>query len=165
VGGISWSLKKFSRVALKFHSDSKSRQMGDNFVTYIPQAVNESVNYKRIKKPSRYPEINLVHHEVISINSDPKIACADKKEECELIQLVDLLTSNIAQAMTMSSSQKIKIVLSEIIAEWIEDVKKPPWLQTNELHRCFSVSCFPDEKGKYYSPTLAITNRNQISLL
>ncbi|MFX0136312.1 MAG: hypothetical protein ACFFDN_21910 [Candidatus Hodarchaeota archaeon] len=164
VGGIAWSLKKFSKVTLKFHTDGKSRQMGDNFVTYIPKAVINAVNSKRIKKPSRYPEIRLAHQEVIPIESDPKLVCVDKKEECELIQLVDLLTSNISQAMIMSSCQKAKIVLSELIAQLIEDVKKPPWLQTKKLHRCFSVSCFPDEKGKYYNPTLAVTNRNQISL-
>lgn len=35
-GAIAWGLKTYERVALRFHSDAKFRQEGDNFATYIP---------------------------------------------------------------------------------------------------------------------------------
>jgi hypothetical protein len=77
---------------------------------------------------------------------------------------VDLITSNVPQALTSRSSQPAKIALAEMIAHWIEDTRKPPWLQTEELYRRFSVSCFPDSQGQFYNPSLAVLNRNQLAL-
>ncbi len=70
----------------------------------------------------------------------------------------------IAQALIGRSGQKAKIALAEMVAQWIEDTRRPPWLQTKELHRRFSVSCFPDEQGRFYNPSLAVMNRNQPAL-
>jgi len=86
------------------------------------------------------------------------------RQECELPQLVDLMTSSIRQALVASSGQKAKIALAEMVANWIEDTRRPPWLQTEELHRRFSVSCFPDGKGRFYNPALAVTDRFQLPL-
>jgi len=163
-GAITWSLKPFQCVALKFHSHDRFRQEGDNFATYIPREVYKSIHEKRTKKPTDYPEIRLLHPEVIPVVSDPAQASPEMQPECELTQLVDLMTSNTAQALTASSGQRAKIALAEMIANWIEDTRKPPWLQTEELHRRFSVSCFPDEKGRFYNPTLAVTTRHQLPL-
>jgi hypothetical protein len=147
-------------VALKFHSDDKSRREGDNFASYTPQQVYRNIKEKREKRPSNYPEIRLLHPEVVSVMSGPTKVISEMEQECELIQLVDL-TSNIAQALTGRSGQKAKIALAEMIARWIEDTRKPPWLQAKELYRRFSVSCFPDGKGRFYNPTLATMNRFQ----
>ena len=163
-GAIAWSLKQYQGVALRFHSDDRSRRAGDNFTTYIPREVCRSIDEKRKQRPTNYPEIRLLHSEVILVDSDPDQADPEKQQECEMIQLVDLITSDIAQALTGHSSQKAKIALAEMIARWIEDTRKPPWLQTRELHRRFSVSCFPDEKGQFYNPTLAVMNRFQLPL-
>lgn len=164
-GGIAWSLKQYYRVALRFYSDSKFRREGDNFAVYVPRQVMKAIEEKRRKRPSAYPEVRLLHTEVIAVDSDPANASPELREESELIQLVDLLTSNIAQALTGRSGQKAKIALAEMVARWIEDTRQPPWLQTEELHRRFSVSCFPDERERFYNPTLAVTKRNQLSLL
>lgn len=164
VGGIAWSLKQYQRVALKFHSHAKSRCDGDNFATYVPSEVYNRIQEKRSQKPAEYPEIRLLRTEVVSVGSDPAEVNPDLGQECELIQLVDLMTSSIAQAITDRSEQKSKIALAEMIASWIEDTRKPPWLQTEELHRRFSFSCFPDEKGRFYNPTLAVIERNQLPL-
>ncbi|HEC36521.1 MAG TPA: hypothetical protein ENI39_08310 [Anaerolineae bacterium] len=164
-GGIAWSLKQYYRVALRFYSDSKFRREGDNFAVYVPRQVMRAIEEKRRKRPSAYPEVRLLHTEVIAVDSDPANASPELREESELIQLVDLLTSNIAQALTGRSGQKAKIALAEMVARWIEDTRQPPWLQTEELHRRFSVSCFPDERERFYNPTLAVTKRNQLSLL
>jgi len=74
------------------------------------------------------------------------------------------MTSNIAQTLKGRSGQETKIVLAEIVARWMEDTRKPPWLQTEELYRRFSVSCFPDARGQFYTPSLAVTKRNQPTL-
>jgi len=163
-GGIAWSLKRYERVALRFYSDEKCRQEGDNFAVYLPQETCNSIRGKRERRPANYPEIRLAHPEVTPVISDPSRAMPDMRQECELIQLVDLLTSSIAQALTGRSGQKAKIALAEVVARWIDDTRKPPWLQTEELHRRFSVSCFPDEKGQFYSPAPAVMNRNQPAL-
>lgn len=166
VGGIAWFLKRYKRVAIKIHSDKKYREISDNFSTYLPKAVLQNIEGKRKKKPSAYPEIRLLNPEVIAVESNPaKLTDESMKNECELTQLVDLITSNIPQAVSLRSSQKAKIALSEIVANWIEDIRLPPWLQTKELHRRFSVSFFPDENGNFFSPSLAVKERNQPSLL
>lgn len=164
VGGIAWSLKQYPRAALKFHSHYKCRQGGDNFATYIPREVCKSIHAKRTQKPADYPEIRLLHPEVISVVTDPTRTPSEMQQECELTQLVDLMTSNTAQAITASSGQRAKIALAEVVANWIEDTRKPPWLQAEELHRRFSVSCFPDERKQFYNPTLAVTTRHQLPL-
>ena len=164
IGGIAWSLKRYPRVLLKFHSDDKSRREGDNFASYIPQQVCKRIKEKREKRAGNYPEIRLLHPEVVSVISEPTKVIPEMKHECELIQLVDLMTSNIAQVLTGRSGQKAKIALAEMIAGWIEDTRKPPWLQAKELYRRFSVSCFPDGKGRFYNPILATTNRFQSPL-
>lgn len=162
-GAIAWSLKTYPRVALKFYSDGKFRKEGDNFATYIPEETHKSIAKKRCKKPSDYPEIRLLHSEVVAVDSDPRKVSQDLQEECELIQLVDLITSSVAQALTARSGQEAKIALGEMVAQWIDDARKPPWLQTEDLHRRFSVSCFPAEKGGFYNPYPSILSRNQAS--
>jgi hypothetical protein len=72
-----------------------------------------------------------------------------------------LLTSNVAQALTARSGQKAEISLAKMVAQWIEDIRKPPWIQTEELHRRFSVSCFPDARRQFYSPSPAVICKNQ----
>lgn len=163
-GAIAWSLKPYARVALKFHSDVKSRKEGDNFAEYVPSEVCLSIDEKRKKKPAAYPEIRLLHPEVILVESDPSVVMSDLREECECVQLVDLMTGSIGQALTGRSGQRAKIALAEIVGGWIEDTRQPPWLQSEDLHRRFSVSCFPNEQGHFYNPALATTSKNQLSL-
>ncbi|MBC7121514.1 MAG: hypothetical protein H5T33_08140 [Candidatus Methanosuratus sp.] len=160
-GAIAWSLKTYQRVALRFYSDAKSRQEGDNFAAYIPTQICKNIAEKRLKKPGAYPEIRLLHPEVTSIDSDPRKIEPGLRVECELTQLVDLMTSSISQALTARSEQEAKLELAEEVARWIEDTRQPPWLQTEQLYRRFSLSCFPDEKGNFYNPSLPVLNRNQ----
>ncbi len=163
-GALAWSLKQYQRLALKFHSHEKFHREGDDFAAYIPREVCRSIDEKHTRKPMSYPEIRLLCPEVIPVVSDPAQASPEMWQECELTQLVDLMTSNIAQALTGRSGQRAKIALAEMVAHWIEDTRKPPWLQTGKLHRRFSVSCFPDERGRFYNPTLAVTTRYQLPL-
>lgn len=74
----------------------------------------------------------------------------------------ELLCEDLLQAMGFTI--EAKIALTGMIARWIEDTRKPPWLQARELHRRFSVYCFPDGRGRLYNPTFATTNRLQSPL-
>ena len=164
VSAIAWSLKQHQRIALKLHSDAKSRVEGDNFASYIPRELLHTIDRKRSEKPNSYPEIELLHPQVVLVDSNPTKAPDEMQEECELTQLTDLLTSAIAQAITGSSGQKAKIALAETVGRWIEDTRKPPWLQTKDLHRRFAVSCFPDANGRFYNPVLAVMDPFKIPL-
>ncbi len=164
VGGISWFLKGYSKVKLQIFSDPKWRRKNDNFARYIPQAVLASINEKRQNKPGSYPEIILADQSITLVDSDPQKVRPVLKPASEFIQLTDLLTSSVAQALNASSGNQAKIDLAQMMASWIEDTRRPPWLQTKELHRRFSLSCFPNEKGQYYNPNLAVTQRDQLSL-
>jgi hypothetical protein len=162
VGAISWSLAHYHThsVYLNIFSDSKRRQANDNFVTYVASEVQKTMLQKKREKSSRYPTL-YVNNEVILVNSDPQKVQDSLKDQCELIQLTDLLTSNIAQAIKASSDQAGKIALALEISNWIDDTRKPPWLQSYELHRRFSVSCFPDERGDFYNADLPIKTKKQ----
>lgn len=164
VGGIAWCLASVPRVALRFHSDKRIREDRDNFVTYICRQVCATVESKRQNRSVAYPEVRLLHPEVLLIDSDPASAPRHLSQECELTQLVDLLTSSIAQTLAGASGQKAKIALADMMARYVEDTRKPPWLQTEELHRRFSLSCYPDPQGQFYNPTLVASHRYQMRL-
>lgn len=165
VGAIAWSLASYHThtINLRIFSDPKRRSSGDNFASYIPSEVQQTIQQKKQAKPAKYPTLSIAE-EVCLVTSDPKKVDKDLKDECELIQLADLLTSNIAQAIKSSSDQKGKIALALQISEWIDDTRNPPWLQTKELHRRFSISCFPDETGRFYDAALPIKEKMQPTL-
>jgi hypothetical protein len=98
------------------------------------------------------------------VAGDPSRAEPELKEHCEFIQLVDLILGGVAQALNANAQQRVKIDLSSMIAGWIEDTRRPPWLQDKDLHRRFSVSCYPDANGSFCDVPLAIVSRDQLSL-
>jgi len=164
VGGISWTLKKYKKVNLQIYSDPKRRPKDDNFSTYIPIAIQNSIQKKRQYKPNNYPEIFLTNKRITLVNSDPSKVRQQLKFASELIQLTDILTSSVAQALKASSNSEAKLDIGQMIASWIDDTRQPPWLQSRKLHRNFSLSCFPNEKGKFYNPSLAVAQQNQPTL-
>jgi len=122
---IPWSLKQQPKVALRILSDAKTRSQADKFETYVPREVLETNLLKHCRKPSSYPSIRLVSETVIMVDSDP-CRYSGPRIECEMIQMVDLITSAIAQALTGRSGQKAKILLGEIVADWVDDTRRPP---------------------------------------
>lgn len=164
VGAIAWCLKGCPRVALKLHSHEKARPQGDNFETYLPREVCTALDAKREDRPAAYPEIRLLHSAVLQVGSDPASAAPGEEQECEFTQLVDLVTSSIGQVLSGGSGRRGKIALAELVAGWVEDTRKPPWLQTKELHRRFSLSCFPDKDGRFYDPRLATRSTKQATM-
>jgi hypothetical protein len=164
VGAIAWCLKDFRAVALKLHSDCKTRLEGDNFEEYIPREVTAAIQEKRRRRPSAYPALRLLADRVVLVDSNPMSVDKTLREECELTQLVDIVTSAIMQALTAASGRTAKLALADLIAAWVVDTRKPPWLQTEELHRRFSVSCFPGSDGGFYNPALPVITRHQMQL-
>lgn len=164
VGGIAWCLSGHREVALRFHSHCMVRSEADNFETYIPREVIGAIEEKRRQRPGRYPEIRLLADRVLLVDADPKTADSGMREECELTQLTDLMTSGLMEALTAQLQREGKLALADLIAGWVLDTRKPPWLQREELHRRFSVSCFPGPDGGFYNPALRVATRHQMRL-
>lgn len=150
---IPWFFSGARHISVRMFSDKKDRPLDDNFATYLPRAVVESNERKQAFAPDRYPELTLRSDRVTDIDSDPA-KNTDSSMDCELTQLTDLLTSAIGQALTGSSGLLAKLSLGELVAEWVDDVRRPPWLQSKDVHRRFNVSCFPSPDGRFYQPEL-----------
>lgn len=165
VGAIAWSLGKVSRVAITIHSHERRRQQSDNFVTYLPGAVFNRVRRNSKRKGARYPRLRLEETSVRLVGTRSAEIQDSRSNESELIQLTDLLTSSVAQALVATSSQRAKLRMADIVSPWIMDTRREPWLQEHDLHRRFSLSCYPDENGNFYDPTLQAVGRNQLTFL
>ena len=159
--GIVWSLKHYDEVVLSLFSESITRPAEDNFTAYLP---GEVARRARLRKPGACPRIVVPSGSVTLVTGDPRKAAPEMKGHCEFIQLTDLLTGAVAQALNAQASQQVKLDLGQIAAGWIEDSRQPPWHQQHDLHRRFSVSCYPDAKGGFYDVKLAIEGRGQMRL-
>jgi hypothetical protein len=102
--------------------------------------------------------------EVTLVAGDPRRAVPELQGHCEFIQLTDVLTGALAQALNAPASQRVKLDLGQVAAGWIEDSRQPPWHQHKHLHRRFSVSCFPNAGGGFYDVPLGIKGRGQMRL-
>ena len=157
--GIVWSFKKYDQVTLSVFSEALTRSKDDNFETYLPREL-----VKRAQNSKTCPNISVPLMKVTLVNGDPHKVDFSLAEHCEFIQLTDAITGAVSQAINAKASQEIKIDLGELVAGWIGDTRMPPWLQKNQLHRRFSVSCYPDGKGEFYDVPLAISSQNKNQL-
>lgn len=155
--GIAWSFKAYDKVTLSIFSEALTRSKDDNFETYLPSEL-----VKRSSASKSCPNVIVPSMKVTLVNGDPRKVESDLARHCEFIQLTDLITGSISQALNANASQEIKIDLGELVASWIGDTRLPPWLQKNHLHRRFSVSCYPSNTGDFYDVGLAITAKNQL---
>jgi hypothetical protein len=164
VGGIAWSLSSYSNVAIRLFSHERSLVQGDNFLDYLPGAVFNQVKSNSKRRGAKYPQLRLLDTKVTFIPSKPSEVRPELCEECEIIQLTDLLTSSISQSLRASSDQLAKIDIAGIVSQWIVDTRRKPWLQEYDLHKRYSFSCFPNEKGEFYDPRLETRYRDQSEL-
>jgi len=155
--GIAWSFKKYDKVTLSIFSEALTRSKDDNFETYLP---SELINRSRNRK--NCPNVIVPSMKVTLVNGDPRKVEPDLACHCEFIQLTDLITGSISQALNANASQEIKKSLGELVASWIGDTRLPPWLQEKHLHRRFSVSCYPNNNGDFFDVKLAIVEKNQL---
>lgn len=157
--GIIWSLRDFHSINLYIYSDPRDRSQGDNFDVYLPDRVLQKVN-----QHPKAPKAILKTPRVVMVPSEPARAAPEYVEHSEFIQLADLLTSCVAEAVNAGATKEIKIDLAKYIAGQVADVRLPPWLQEKQLHRRFSVSCYPSPEGKFYDCSLAVTKKDQLRL-
>jgi hypothetical protein len=156
--GIVWSLKPYDKISLSIYSEEASRTGTDNFVSYVPSGLIE----KAEKKKSGCPKINVPDMKITLVNGNPEKVQPELAGQCELIQLTDVITSAVSQAINAKATQQVKIDLGKMVAGWINDTRFPPWLQAKKLHRRFSVSCFPDTNGHFYNVHLSILAKDQL---
>ena len=162
-GGIAWSLTRFQEIRISIYSEETSRSAEDNFKSYVPAQL--AIKLNRSRKPgSKSPRLVEPVPQIICVPGNPERTSSDQRGHCEFIQLVDLLTGAVNQAVNANASQEIKIDIGEFVAGWIHDTRRPPWTQSLDLHRRFSVSCFPSRNGGFFEVPLHISQRHQESL-
>lgn len=157
--GICWTLSYYNRLMLRICSERKSRSHEDNFVSYLPSEI-----LKKTQQNKKCPIVAILPPKVLLIDPNPRTVSNEFSDDCEFTQLTDLLTSSVSEAIHAEATRPIKLDLARHVAGWVLDTRKPPWLQSKELHRRFSVSCFPSESGDFFDCSLAITNDDQPSL-
>lgn len=156
-GGITWSLRKYTKVILSIYSEAMTRASDDNFEDYLPDELA-----RRAGANKKCPQIIVPSGKVTSVIGDPRKVQPELAAHCEFIQLTDILTGAVGQAVNAKASQQIKIDLGKLVADWIGDTRMTPWLQENRLHRRFSVSCY--DGNKFYDVRLGILTQNQMKL-
>jgi hypothetical protein len=160
-GAVTWSLTQYDDVELALYSERLSRAAADRFTTDLPR---ELLRRARRRKPGARPRLSVPAAEVALVPGDPRQAAPELQGHCEFIQLTDVLTGAVAQALNAQAAQRVKLDLGQLAAAWIEDARQPPWRQRQHLHRRFSVSCFPNAQGGFYNVPLGIATRGQMRL-
>ncbi|MBN2502593.1 MAG: hypothetical protein JXB38_17565 [Anaerolineales bacterium] len=123
----------------------------DNLATYIYSETSKDVQQRRKSSPNRWPEVKL-SEDIKFISADPsEMKAQNFSIHCELIQLTDILTGAVTQAIAAISTRKTKRELASIVGEWMSDIRIEPWKQRLGLHRKFGVSYFPDANGRLYN--------------
>ncbi len=81
--------------------------------------------------------------------------------------MTDILIGSVASAVEAKSKQKTKLWFGNEIIKFIDDINLKPWKQKYGLHRKFSVSLSPDDKGLVSNTTEIKIKKddNQLSLL
>lgn len=160
--GIKWSLAEYEKVELEIYSEELSRTAEDNFRTYVPRELMS----KGLDHNGRAnPVVEVDPRYVTLIPGSPEGLTGVNKIHSDFIQLVDLITASVGQAINADATRKIKVDLAKLVAQWVQDTRLPPWLQTQELHRRFSVSCFAGGENGFVDVELKIVNRDQPTLL
>lgn len=164
-GAVAWSLGSYDQIDLALYSEERSLSHEDPFLTSVPRYLALRVHRKRLQGRVKYPELDPPPGAITPVPGDPAKAQGELGLHCELVQLTDALTGAVAQAVRASAAATVKLDLGTMVSGWIEDTRQPPWLQASQLHRRFSVSCFPGKGGGFYDVDLRISSRDQPPLL
>jgi hypothetical protein len=148
--GVAWHFADVDSLRLLIYSDEKSRRpqglLGDgittdNFETYLARRLPADT------RSPRGPTVCL--GEQVKCLSCPKRGPYSAEQEC--IQLADLLLGAVATAVERKSDRQTKLWFGREICKLIQDVRVEYWKQTLGLHRRFSVSYFPNNRGEVYT--------------
>lgn len=156
--GITWFFNRFDEISIMMFSEDVSRSRDDNFCDYLPSTVVKKANQRH--KP---PKVSFNNEKIILVSGDPKTVENEYCKQCELIQLTDILTSSVHQAIVAGAQQEIKLEIGKLVADWITDTRLPPWAQSKDLHRKFSISSYPSRNGSFYDVPLSIVTKEQLS--
>jgi len=157
-GGVVWCLKKYDTVHLSIFSEKLTRARNDNFEVYLPRELA-----KRASNNKKCPQVVIPLERVTLVNGDPRKVEPDLADHCEFIQLTDILTGAVGEAISAKAAQHIKVDSGKLAAHWIGDIRMPPWLQEKRLHRRFSVSCSNGDNN-FYNVQLAILSQDQLEM-
>lgn len=157
--GIVWhlGLMRYDEVELTFVTDAKSRasspenSMIDNFEAYLPYRAELDAWISWMSGKS-YPNLRM----------NPIQARDSQKDDC--LQLTDVLLGACQVALTARSKNPTKRNLGWIICRWCLDLKQETRRQSLGLHRKFSFQIFPDNRGGFADPPLALSPPEQPSL-
>ena len=147
---IPWFLKGCGKVRLRMFLDSWTERNDptDNIKAYLPRQTQQSIQERRERKPNSYPEL-ICECPAVPVESNPRQAPHDFRDECELIQLTDTALGSVANAIRGEAGRPTKVQLSYIVSDWMRDTRRLPWEQEKSLHRLFQVTYF--EKGRVHS--------------
>jgi len=113
---------------------------------------------------NKCPDLKL-KSPIITLSGDPEKVAPEFAGYCEFLQMTDVLTSAVAESINAGATKLIKIELAKLVAKEVLDVRKLPWEQDKDLHRRFSISCFPNAQGGFYDCDLAVTHsKDQLPL-
>ena len=169
---FAWLFSYVEEIAVRIFSDKKidrpkselKKLKSDNFHQYLSYriATDTSSIYKGPQVKLLCPVESLVF---------PKDKFSHKNlppPELEFLQLSDLFTSSIREALAPKSRRETKQWFALEIAKIIQDIQKKRREQKFNLHREFGISYFPDQHGSFYQDEhlkiLDVANDVQLTL-
>lgn len=142
--GIQWLFRGTESIRLRILSDGKSRRTGgddedpeevDNFRSYLPRLTR-----RRIDAEPEWPDVTFSPGGVEEIQ--PGRVHRSCSDECELVQLADLVVSPVGAALRGPSGKPGKRELARRAAGWIRDCGSTAGRRRLNLFRRFSASLF-----------------------
>lgn len=158
--GISFLLAplNYDEIEITIISDGKNRKtkpeqnVVDNFEDYIPYRVELDNELSRWNVRS-LPKVRV--KPILVANSN----------QCDLLQLTDLLLGATQAALTGIAQRPTKRKLGQMVSQWYQDLQKPPWEQTYKMYRKLNLWGFPDNKGAPFNKfQFQLINNGQLSL-
>lgn len=143
-GGVALFYRQYDYLQFSIYSDKRDVSGDDKFTEYVPREVSLRSRNKR-SSGGNCPNASTIRPHVVMIDSDPRKVEAVHRDHCEFIQLTDLITSAIAQAINADASNEIKKVAAQTVAEWVQDTNLPSWMQDMNLYQRFSAQRLDDE--------------------
>jgi hypothetical protein len=159
-GAFSWLFGNQIQINIKIYTDkkidrpkNKLKELNrDNFHEYLEERIFEETVLESILGDTTYkgPLVNL-QSPVLSLTFNNCYSSEfPPPPNLEYLQLCDLITSSIGEAIYPRSKVEAKKWFAKNIAQILLDIRKKPWNQDLNLHRIFGLSFFPDENGCFY---------------
>lgn len=143
---VNWSLHQYTKVGLRVYSESRSLSVEDPFETWVLVKTRQKVEAKIQTRRGTCPRVSFPDKKVIMIPGDAAAASVDECPHCDFVQLTDLLTASINEAINARATQAKKRGLGALVGELVLDSRRVPWQQRRGLHRRFSVSSFDGDR-------------------